>query len=421
MKNKFKFTLMATLLLLMSLCLLGGCGLGTSKEDIINDNDLVAQVTYYSNGGAFEMGAATKEMWYKENSKVLNLGATPTISGSVGVSRVDYEFDKWYHVNLDGDGNPIYIDEEKKLLSIGEEVDFSVAIKSGEHWHIAAGWNTIVKIHVHLVTTDGSNITVGEGESAKTYENGGLIYSAGFGNSNSYYRPTLDPIEGNTDYTFIQYYHDQECTNPVEDNEWPLKPGEEDTVLYASHAPGKWTVISSAKDMSKFSMNIALSSAKIWIANDIDLQGKSMSVFGSIKAEIQGNGFKISNGIFTVNNLKPSNSTSIFGKISASAKIENLTFENMTFNVSVMPEANVNIYLFASDVESGATFTNVTFSGALNITLPSTTTIIDNIQFIEDSFEEDNFIVGGFNTDAEFTTAYPGITISNVTCNVVID
>ena len=54
MKRTFKNILMILLIVLASLLVFGGCTLKPTLDDVLDEFELVAQVTYSANGGAFE-------------------------------------------------------------------------------------------------------------------------------------------------------------------------------------------------------------------------------------------------------------------------------------------------------------------------------------------------------------------------------
>ena len=82
MRRKLKRAMLLLLSALAALLMLVGCELGMTKEQALSGYDLKASVTYYANGGDFGNGNTTKEIWYKANSRPLNIGVDPMPSGT---------------------------------------------------------------------------------------------------------------------------------------------------------------------------------------------------------------------------------------------------------------------------------------------------------------------------------------------------
>ena len=79
MKKKLKSTLLIILMAIAALFVLVGCSLGDSLKDIVQNNDLEAQVTYYVNNENAKFTpntAKVKYMYYKAGAKVLNIGSS---------------------------------------------------------------------------------------------------------------------------------------------------------------------------------------------------------------------------------------------------------------------------------------------------------------------------------------------------------
>lgn len=188
MKKKLKSKIIVFLLALMSLFILGGCSLGSSLNDVKKDYNLTAQVTYFANGGAFNNSKTQKDMYYTAGSKALNIGVVNPTSGSVSITNSQGEFDGWYFVEVDAEGNPVLEDEEKGLYKLTDKkVDFTVALADGDHWIIGAKWKSLTNLKVKIIVDTGltvpfdaekknSSIVLPAGVAEKTsFVNGDII------------------------------------------------------------------------------------------------------------------------------------------------------------------------------------------------------------------------------------------------------
>ena len=75
MKRKLKRSLILVFLALASLFIFAGCSFRyTTRQDVIDDYDLEAAVTYYANGGVFENNLDTKTIDYVSGQPAINIG-----------------------------------------------------------------------------------------------------------------------------------------------------------------------------------------------------------------------------------------------------------------------------------------------------------------------------------------------------------
>ena len=204
MKKTLKSKLTIVLLALLSLFVFAGCSIRQSVGEFLDDNNLVAQVTYYANdGGKFENNSDVKTIYYHDGDKVLNVGVTNLTSGSISITKSNYEFIGWYYVELGEDGLPIR-DENGEIL-LGDEVDFSKRIEEGEEWYICAKWRKLAVVEVKLLCDEDVTITVGEGEEQKSYKNGDVIHSYNFTEQGEMHSTSNAPVKAN-DPRFIRSY-----------------------------------------------------------------------------------------------------------------------------------------------------------------------------------------------------------------------
>lgn len=409
MKKKLKNKIIVFLLALMSLFILGGCSLGASLDDLKKTYKLTAQVTYFANGGVFNNSTTAKDMYYTADSKALNIGVVNPTSGSVSITNSQGEFDGWYFVELDKDGNPVFEDEEKGLYKLTDKkVDFTVALATGDHWIVGAKWIPLTNLKVKIVVDTGltvpfdakkknSSIVLPAGVAEKTgFVNGDIIGEFEYNRNDRVSKKTEPFTVADKSFTFVEYYLDEACTQLAFPslNSYFEKQDEDDTI-YAKYIEGDWTIVKDT--MTAGSMLSNMTSGRYWLISDIDMQNATVNIF-TTGCEIQGNGKKLSNlkiereqGIGAGDN----NIYSLFGAVKASAKIENLTIENVTMTYNTVGACE--IYFVCNEIETGATITNVSIQGTLsikNLTGGSVTNLASGF---------DHCLYGGFASDTEYT------------------
>ncbi len=363
MIKRLKSKLIVLLACLAALFLFGGCTLGVTLDEILSTNHLVAQVTYYANKGKFDGGMDKKEMYYKDNSLIFNIGVMGTTNGSATVERSDYELEGWYFVETDESGNPKFADAEKKEPIITDQaVDFSTRIQKDEHWFIAAKWIAKVKLDVKLVIAEGAEIAV-DGE-AEPFKNGDILKTFSYDAGTDAVQAFSDVVDQNGEYVFVEYYEDADCTIPAN---FPVKKGETQTengALYAKFIDDSWTVVKSAIQVKEMLEN-AQAGKKYWVARDIDATGTEIAPLESFACEVQGNGYAISNLTVSKADVKLGNTFSFLGEIKASAVLKNLTFKDLQakYVYEKATVRNVKLYFICVGVENGATVENVAFTG----------------------------------------------------------
>ena len=396
MKKKTKSKLLVLLASIAAAFLLGGCSFGESFDEVIAGKNLVAQVTYYSNGGSFEGTSTQKDLYYQSGKKALNIGVVTPSNGSVEIARNNYVFDGWYYAVLDEEGKPIYADEDKKLYQLGDKVDFSVPLQEGDHWIVVAKWLAAVKVNVVLVCDKDASIPVKvkEGEEAISYKNGDVVEVRPYDTADQ----VVNPGDGKApfsmsgkDYTFVDYYADAACTKLVQ---WPIKKQEEDVNVYAKYIKGEWEVVRTPKDVSDMFNSIS-AGKRYWLVKDVDVTGRKISAKSTFDGEIQGNGYTISNLSVQKSKITGGSTVSLFGDIQATAVIENLTLANLQMDYSLQ-SSPVSIYYAFASIAEGAKIANVKLSGKMTVTKGEghiITTFGDGYA---------NCLYGGYASDAEY-------------------
>ena len=408
MGKKLKKTLIVLLLALCALFVFAGCELGITKEDALNLRGVNAQVTYYANGGRFEKNNQKKktDFYFKAGSTAYDYAAKDVIllSGKAEIDRVNFEFMGWYFVEE-------VTDEANGLCTLGEKVDFSVPLKEGEHWLVAAKWKALTGLQVVLVTEDGASVSGTTNDKDKTpvtYKNGDTIGEVE-------YDYTTDQVKNapseffkvnNKTHTFYTYYSDAECTQKAQ---FPITRGDEEQTIYAKYIQGDWTVVSKASDVRTMFSGLQSGSNKRYILlEDIDCSKLSeVNAIRKMNGEIKGCGYTLK-GLKVVGGLTGNNNAfALFGAIGETAKITDLTIENVSMNAKFStPDFHANVYFLFTAKSENATVSNVTVSGSLKITGPSSC-VADNIMTGSGNVFT-NCLYGGYTTDAEYVTVSQG-------------
>ena len=314
MRRKKKWGLAAALATISSLFIFAGCTVGESLEEIVEENELVAQVTYYANGGDFGVTVSDtsdrenvlltqkKELYYKDDSKIADLGNIKLSNGSIDFKRQDYDFAGWYHVVTDANGNIVYEENEVDgitYMKLGEKVDFSKTIDEGEHWYLCAAWTPRVKVKMKLVCdtlSENETIKGKFGDKDAELKNGDIVHEFSFSTKGKVesvsesWKPSFEAENG----TYVAYYADQACTQEVQ---WPIVNTENtDVFIYAKYLEGAWTVLRTADDITGklFGFAATQSETKFYLYDDIDATGKTVTPLDGFAATLEGNGHTIS-------------------------------------------------------------------------------------------------------------------------------
>ena len=183
--------------------------------------------------------------------------------------------------------------------------------------------------------------------------------------------------------TFNKVYYDAAGQQPVEGDK-AVHSGKvnaatgtaENAVLklYVDYTEGDWYHIYSAEQLAK---NINLNGHYVLYA-DLDFSKVSWPAAfttGNFNGSIEGNGHTIKNvTILQKNFQKPS--CGLFGAVTSSASMSDVTFENITFTLqSGTRVTDAAFGLFAGNLAKDATLTNVTVKGTLQIDSAAKTTL----------------------------------------------
>ena len=408
MAKRLKKTLIVLLLALCALFVFAGCELGVTKEDALNLRGVNAQVTYYANGGRFEKNNQKKktDFYFQAGATAYDYGAPGVIllSGKAEIDRANFEFMGWYFVDE-------VTDEENGICTLGKKVDFSVPLQEGDHWLVAAKWKALVGLQVVLVTDNGASLNVELNDKDKTpttYANGATIGEVEYDYTTDQVVSApkeFFKVTGKT-HTFYTYYNDSACT---ERTQFPITRGEEAQTIYAKYIQGDWTVVSKTSDVRSMFSTLQSGSNKRYIfLNDVDCSKLlEVTAIRTMNGEINGNGYALKN-LKVIGELSGKNNDfALFGSIGATAKITNLTIENVSMTAKFStPDFHANVYFLFTEKDAGATISNVNVSGTLKVNGPRSC-VVDNIM-LEGGNVFTHCLYGGYTADEAYVTASQG-------------
>ena len=400
--------LLAALTVAFAALLLAGCSLGVSLDEIIDRENLQAKVTYHANGGAFENNADTKDIYYRAGTPAIDIGHVRPSSGTLSISRSNYDFVAWFYAQLDSEGNPAYTDESKTTVALGEQFDFSVPLEAGDDIHLYAGWQRQSSVLVRYA----GEVTV-TGEDGESYEPGDVIAEYGFGTQGAVYMPSsFTEFAGST---FVEFYADEDCTQKVS---WPIMQSEEDVYIYAKYIEGEWTVVKNWNTFRTAMLQSSISNGerKIYINEDIDGGGGSIVITGTLACTIEGNGHTVRN--FVVERTVSRDSYyGMFDTIAATAVMRDTRFEGINLTVNARNFIS-GIGYFAGRIEEGAAIENVSFSGGtLTVGLASNAATGNIVKTEGGEWTTERLYVSD-TLDTSLTEKYPSLTFENIDLKV---
>ncbi len=439
-----------------------GCSIGMdSLEDILNKNDLTAQITYYSNGGWFnnDSDSISRDIYYKENSKAFEI----TDSTQTKIKHSKYVYAGWYTIKtekvdgenyfvcdmsegqasdflIDGtsvifqkDGNDLIkiTDYEKlvesvnvPLLVLEQPFDFqNQTLAKGDKLYLATKWVPNQKVEYVLLTEECSSITVrNEDGSTTTFKDREVIASELFDSNGIFTVPTdykLSPVDSE-EATFIDYYEYSE--NPDLDNLIRLsdktqtlaRPEDGSNIkVFVKYIADNWKIIRFAEDVKSI---FSSPSNKYYLSRDVDCSElKAFNTVGeTFKGTIRGNGYTISGIKTEASRLSNGANIAIFGELTQGAVIKDVTFKDISLTCTTRPNASLNIHLFSSGITNGVkpTITNVKIDGAkLNITMADGVAI-ENIPNQNTGFKVDSWFCRGF-ANSQFLSEFSTLKLEN--------
>ncbi len=396
--------------------LIGGCSIGPMDYDETLDYyGIVAQVTYYSNGGWFNNSSEVRkrEINHSQAGGLQFFNITSDTSGQ-SVSRTNYLFLGWhyavteevtdengdtalylvcdvplseagnYTVTENGetrvcvtelDGRAVILQSDYELmirstplklplLELGDAVPVSSVLSEGDKIYVVAEWTIAQAVDYVLVMQEGSErdyVTVSEDyidengvtQTRETTVHEGEILSSDYFGSSSFINERNSGPVTTTDGTWLAYYLDEECTVPAFSNGSISKPESGNVTVYALYMEGEWTLVRTANEVQQM---FNRGSRNYYIYNDIDCTGVTVPAMSSFTGVIEGNGHTISNITVTSSNIRNQN-VALFGTVGVAARISNLTLDGVAINYSVSALATANrvsLYLVTARVNETA-------------------------------------------------------------------
>lgn len=338
-----KLVLILIIILSASLLLLAGC------DDVVQYEGV--KVVFMLEGGTFQNGEGSVVYYYQfpEGAQTLIRPLEDFASDDDDLVKNGYDLEGWYLTKkTDKDGNVSYTDKW----------NFDTDTVDEEGVTLYACWKKQVKYTYQVYDFDTDELI------ATREVNQGVKFNDRYATRNG--------------YTLIGLF--DENKNPWDSN-FTHPGGETDTAVkvYAKYLEGDYTVVRTATEL-KIAAN---GNNNIYIANDIDMQGESLS-FKNFTKEFLGNNCTISNFVLSYSstkdslvsdyedNSKNSLSISLFGDTNG-AKICDVNFTGVTVDVDTVFSQIYKIYVAPISVNAVNTeISNVTVEGTVTISrLPS--------------------------------------------------
>ena len=295
-------------------------------------------VTFEVNGGLLNYGtSSTKEsvnFAYQPGTYILDPSKDiPNYS----LSRSGYDFTGWY------------TDES---CTPSSKWDFNTTFDI-PNLTLYAGWEKSIRHTFSVYYVDessGTPIKLGD-------------YNALAGDKFSDWKQIASLRDG---YTSVGYYSDDKLTTPWDESF--AHPGGEsdlDIPVYVDYIEGEWQLAGNYDQLKR-----AITVGNVYLTSDIDCNGKEFSA-STFTGIFQGNGYKISNFKVNKSGAASTPTSAIFRRLTSTAQILNVTFENVEYNFSDIKESTATIKVtpkvaaLTVDMQAGAKVQKVTITGTL--------------------------------------------------------
>lgn len=246
----------------------------------------------------------------------------------------------WYTAVLDGEGNPKKDNQGNIILD--KKWDFEQDVVKQD-----------MTLYAHFTKNASLTVVVEGGDN--------IVITKPSGTS---YRPLSVDKPEREGYTFIDYYTDNTYTTKFE---FPYVFTDEDATCYAYMIEGDWEIITTRE---KFRTALASNSNMYFDVpgGELDFNRFIVNCYAKYDGKIYGNGCVLKNITITQTYKKGTETYSLFGNIGSKAEFKDISFENLTLNMTVTDsKADLQVALFATNIDSGAKFEDVKFTNcALN-------------------------------------------------------
>ncbi len=381
MKRSIK-SLLVTFLLLATLLLVTACVDNATPYDNNNAEGYTVSVQFDANGGYFTTGTSIitdsfniDGMGKNSNGNVELALLSPDneIRGKGNYftpAKNGYFLAGWYtertETGKDANGNPVYTYANKWDFENGTyEVDPSKTYTSEEPvLTLYAAWVPMFEIKF-LSVADGSEIGTYTYNPMEVDEILVPHWDEETGAMEMYDFPVK------LGYTFEKAYYDEAATQPAEGtvthtglvNEATGTAENTEMTMYVELIEGEWFHIYS---LEQFKKNAQINGSYI-LHTDLDFGAgtedeeawPSSLMYGTFTGTIEGNGHKIMNVNLEMNN-NSKNNAGLFGTLSSSAQLKDVTFENITFTIKSGAKTPGTAYgLLAGTISGEAVLENV--------------------------------------------------------------
>ena len=375
MKLKIK-ALLITCLIFAVLILANGCSAKETPYDINDADNYKVSIKFDANGGIFTTNTSVIVDSYNLSQLPVGSDGKAQIAliapdnahrGNDAFTAINngYFLAGWYAnrtETLDSNGKSIYVYSEKwdfetDLLTVDSNGTYSAAEPV---LTLYAAWIPLFEIEFYDLTT-GDYLESYVFNPMQQKEISVPQWNVETGAIEMYKFPKK------SGWTFDGVYYDAAGTEPLEGTTVD-HPGVVDEVngmakdhvmkLYVDYTEGEWYHIYNVEQF----LDHASVGASFVIHEDLDFEGKiwpSSLMHGNYSGTILGNGHTLSNITFEQTNNSKVNS-GLFGNLTETAVIEDLTFENVTFTIKGGTRlSGANFGLLAGTVSEGAKLENV--------------------------------------------------------------
>ena len=351
---KFRKPILAIILVLSALCLSLLCLTGCDDTDIYANR---VKVVFKLEGGTYRSTQSDVVYYLGEKD-----GTSKKIYDPVSVSgekmiNAEYKFVGWFRDRIEDGDKVVY----------RNKWDFELDRVGDDGITLYACWRRYT-YNVCYRDDDGSLVVLGE-------------YTVSEGEPFEYY----DNYASNrTGYTSLDIYRTE--SGEMWDENFTHPGGDEDLAVnvVVEYLKGDYKLVRTARELR------ASRNGNIYLMNDIDFGGEKFAGFGNYRGTFNGNGYTIKNfsldyasgrdGLVSNSNLENDGNhngrnllvLSLFGNVDG-ATVENVKFENVTFDVNTTFTTTAGIYVAPLALTAkSSVFKNVSFGGTLTLTnLPS--------------------------------------------------